>query len=403
MSKISVSGTSVLLLLVLVFQSSVLPDTLGLKSTGRALNAIILAAFAVLALAALFHAKIRKSSLYVVIPSGLVLVGYSINALRSVTTETLGFAGALLPWLAVISVPFMKSFDLARSWLFFFRFMLICALVSLVEYAAVFAGALTPTLIETTRGDFAKGVVTIFHVLEDGSVYDRMYGVFAEPGTFAMLLMPAIAYALVFSKRLALVVFLSCLFLTRSLGGFASLVVLLTMFVYWRTRRLSAQLLLSSSFVLTVAYFFGNFFLAAYESHNLSSTVREENVFLFYENFWHILWEYPFGIPLVGTSLTSLQGNVLYLGSNFAPYTAFVIGGVVALVGYSAVLLVSLIATVRYFAKNNPSEIMACAFISLPALQLFVFQRQTIFDLALFAFLFVSPIMMVFQKVRAAE
>jgi hypothetical protein len=392
-SKKWLSWMAILLLSQLIFQLSVLPDTLYLRLVSRVINAGTLVVLAIFAFDAIAKNRIRKASPWVVVPSALVFVGYLINVSRSLSPETLGYVSVLTPWLAVLSVPFMKSFNLERCWSLFYRFMLLTSVVSLVEYGAVFFGLLRTTPVETSYGDFEKGIFTIFFVT-NGDLYHRLYGIFPEPGSFAMLLLPAVAYALVYSKRWATGIFLGCIFLTGSLGGYASLVVLVTTYLYWRSGKMSVQLISAAGFALTVMYFFGDFFSKTYESRGMSRITRVDNVFNFYDQFWEVMVQSPFGVPLVGTSLTALHDtNAMYLGSDFGPYTAFVLGGFLALIGYSTVFLASAFMVVKYFTGKYPDKTMACVFISLPALQLFVFQRQTIFDMALFAFLFASPIM----------
>jgi hypothetical protein len=379
-----------LLILVLLFQVSILSDTLAIKVIARAANLVALVAMLGFVI---FHRKPKTVSKIVAIPIALVFIGYAANVLRNASVETIGYAGMLLPWIAALAVPFVKSHDLEASWRLFFRFMFIFASISCVEYAAVFTGMLTPTLFETDRGEFYRGFFTLFHALADGSVYDRMYGVFPEPGTFAMFLMPAIAYALVRSKILALAVFMFCLFMTGSLGGFASLVVVVTLFIHWRTRRLPGSALLVIIIIAAISHFSLDFFVGRYEAKGLSATVREDNVLQFYEDFSDTILRYPLGSPLAGRSLTAVREfDVKYVGSNFSPYTALLLGGIIAFGGYLAILAASTVATLRYFAKGDTQRTLACVFISLPPLLLFVFQRTTIVDSALFAFLFVPAI-----------
>lgn len=391
-----------LLLLVLVFQVSLLPDILGMRGTARVANAIALVTFLVASLVAALRVQHRTVSaavfLLFVVPAGLVLLGYSINILRSVDLQTMGRLGMLLPWLAALSVPFMKSYSLEKSWLVFYRFMFISSAVSCVEYWAVFSGILATTPIESVYGDFSRGIFTSYLRLADGSPHFRMHGVFPEPGTLAMWLMPAIAYALVFGKRAGLAVFTVALFLTHSLGGFASAVVLAGSFTWWRTRRPFVRVLMLVLLGAGVAYFLREYFLSAYVSKAGSASVREDNVFLFWRDLGAQIVNRPFGTPLVGRSLSDLAAvDRDYLGSDFAPYTALVIGGVSALIGYTAMITIALSASIKYLARRHADRLTACAFISLPPLLLFVVQRATVFDSPLFAFLVAVPVLAVLR------
>jgi hypothetical protein len=391
-----------LLLIVLVFQVSLLPVILNMRGTARVANAIALATFMVMALRANYRRVSAAVFFFFVLPAGLVLVGYAINVLRSVDLQTIGRLGMLLPWCAALSVPFMESYSLEASWLVFYRFMLISSAVSCVEYWAVFSGILATKPVESVYGSFSTGIFTIYVRLPDGSPYYRMLGVFPEPGTLAMWLIPAIAYALVFRKRLGLLVFPVTLYLSQSLGGFASAVVLVGSFTWWRTRRLFVRVLMLALLGAGVAYFAGEFFVSTYVSKAASATVREDNAFLFWGDLGRQIANHPLGTPLIGNSLSELGTfDRDYLGSNFAPYTALILGGVSALIGYSAMVAVALFTSMKFFARPHADRLMACAFISLPPLILFLFQRGTIFDSPLFAFLVAAPMLAVIRGEEA--
>jgi hypothetical protein len=395
-------SVSWLWLFVLVFQVSVLPDSLLPQGAGRVANAFVLLALLAMVLIAGTKKIPKKIAWFVVLPLSLVLGGYSVNILRNLSRETLGYIGMSLPWLAALSIPFMKSYSLQDSWKLFYRFTLVFAVVACVEYYAVFSGILATTPINNTRGEFEVGFFTIFLRLADGTPYDRMFGVFPEPGTLGMLHLPAIAYALVFGQWWALVPLLGCMYLSRSLGGWASLVIMAAMFVYWRVRSFAGRAVLLSLLVAGVSYFFLGYFVTTYQQKDASATVREENVLVFIRNLPDTLVRYPLGAPLAGRSLSALQEtDQKYLGSNFAPYTALILGGIPAFVGYCAIFLVALFASAKYFVQRRDSnKLLACAFLSLPAMLLFVFQRATIFDTPVFAFLFAAPVMTVMLRRR---
>lgn len=391
-----------LLLIVMVFQLSMLPDILGLRGTARAANAVALLAFLVMALRVDYRRVSAAVFLLFILPAGLVLAGYSINILRSVDLQSIGRLGMLLPWLAALSVPLMKSYSLEASWLLFYRFMLVSSAISCVEYWAVFSGVLATRPIESTYGSFVAGISTIYVALPNGRPYYRMLGVFPEPGTLAMWLMPAIAYALVFRHRVGLLIFLTALWLSQSLGGFASAVVLAGTFAWWRMRRLLVRVVIVAMLGAGVTYYVGDYFVTSYVSKARSATVREENALRFWGELGRQIVTRPLGAPLVGGSLADLGTfDRDYLGSSFAPYTALVLGGVSALLGYSAMIAVALFTSMKFFARPHADRLMACAFISLLPLIIFVFQRATIFDSPLFAFLIAAPMLAVIRRDEA--
>lgn len=403
-SRQAVSVTALTYLIVLTCQTTVLPDTLGAKTAARILNALTLLVFGLGAAWVFFQGRTRGASAVMTVSCALVALGLVINLARSVGPETLGYVGALLPWLAALSIPFFRRYDLRFAWRMYYAFMLVAAIGALCEYSAVFAGALTPTVIETERGMFLKGIVTIFHQLEDGRTYDRMYGVFAEPGTFAMLLLPAVAYALVRRRWFGIAVFLTCLALTRSLGGVASLALMGGLYVYQRIRVRWVRGLVVLVMLGAAGLAFGGF-AAAYEAKQASATVREENARLFVQLAWPMIRANPFGLPLTGSSLTGIAStDAVYLGSNFSPYTMFVQGGVLSLLGYLGVLTAVCRACLRYYSQTSAwrgdRRGLSPAFLSLPPLLLFVVQRQAIFEMALFAYLFAAPVMRVLHQTR---
>lgn len=386
-----------LMAVVLVFQFSALPDTLGIKPIGRVLNTAALVVLCVLSLRA-FAEKRMARSWFFVIPVALLFVGYAMNFLRGFSIERLGQAGALISWAAALSVPFMRSYSLEKAWAMFYRFMFLFAVVACVEYAAVFSGRLAVTPFVSQNGYYLRGICTVFNERLDGSVDGRMYGVFAEPGTFAMFLLPAIAYALVFGKRLSLLVFLVCMWWTGSFGGEASLVVVVILFIQWKTRRRLVGLLVLPFVMAGAYYLYSNYFtptLATTKSN--SAMVRQDQVELFGAQWVETLTAHPLGMDLPGGT-TNLQADRSYIGSNFTPYVALASGGVVAFAGYLALLVLSLASSLKYFARYNPNPLSACAFISLSALLLFVFQRETILESALFAFLFATPIIEILRR-----
>ncbi len=379
---------------------SVIPDTLGIKPLGRAVNGAILLTFLILAVFASKRWMTKKIFLYYAAPIALMLSGYFLNILRSASLESLGALNILIPGMAALSVPFVKSFSREKAWDIFYWFMLIFTALALLEYFAILDGLLTPSSIETNFGVFYKGIVSILYSLDDGTRGSRFYGIFWEPGTAAMFLLPALTYALVFSKRIAAFIFIFGIYMTDSLGGYFCLLMVATSFLYWKldgarcsVRRRVVAVLLMGSFGLALFHYTGVYFSERYEKKGNSAVVREDNVFQFASNFNRSLMANPFGFKLTGESLTTLNSNGNYLGSNFSPYVALVLGGVLGFVGYSLFVLSISAFSIKYFiARKNDDKIAACAFISLPALLTFIFQRATILESTLFAFLFAAPL-----------
>lgn len=386
-----------LLLIVLVFQLTVLPDTLGITAIARVFNAIALVWLFFAGVNALLGGRAGrpgKAPRVYLVSVLMVIVGISVNISRSLSPESLGAAGALLAWLATIAVPFMKGYDIERSWKLFYRFMLWGSAVSLMEYAAVFSGLLTPTAIATDRGVFLKGIFSIFFGLDDGTVHYRMYGLFAEPGTYAMYLLPAIAYAWLHGKRWPVALFLGCLYLTDSLGGIVGLLVLAATYLFWRARKRPVSLIVAFILSAAVLYSVSGSLRDQYQEKGASADVRDDNVTLFEDNFVSIVTANPFGLPLNGKSLTELHNvNADYIGSNFEIYTVFVKGGILACVGYTIFFVWIILNDGRRLLSREQDPHRTAALICLPAMLLFIFQRDTVLSSAVFGFLFAHPLL----------
>jgi hypothetical protein len=392
---------------VIVFQSSVLPDTLGVGLMARVANTLTLVLFFVCSMAVLASRLSERVFVFYCLPFLLVIVGYLANILRSANLEALPYLGLIIPWFAALCVPFTKGFDAERYWRLFHRFMLVASVIALIEYAAVFWGFLQPSILETKRGEFLQGVFTIFHKLEDDTPYNRMYGVFGEPGAFAVYLLLALAYSLVHRKILAAVLFLVCMLLTASLGGYLGLALVAVAFVQWEARRRGAvtSLFVALAAAVAAACTFGTvyeFFADSFFNKGESAATRQSNLSLFFGNFFDIAFEKPLGMKLHGDSLTALaESDRLYFGSNFSVGNALIIGGLTSLIGYVMFLLVNTLCWLRAVGRGSHSRLMQCVCISFPAMLSFIVQRTTVFDSALYSFLFAAPMLSLLQRAPA--
>ena len=361
------------------------------------INISILATLVGLLIRNVNHRTTLEVVIFYVLPIAFILLGDLLNTIRGVNFDSLGALSIFLPWLAALSIPFLASFHAEKYWNIYYRFVLIATVISLVEYLAIFSGFLTPTIIETDRGVFLKGLVSILHKLDDDTPHYRFYGIFKEPGTTSMFLLIALTYALHFAKRVASLVFIVALYLTDSLGGFFAFFLLMALYLYRQLASshlsLPVKLVLPTLLVLVVSFFSVDYFVDRYEGKETSAYVREYNVEKFASNFGSTLIKYPLGMDFFGKSTSELMSNEEYYGSNLMFYDAFVKGGVLAFLGYLMLFFSACLFSIKYFLiKQNPDRILACAFIALPPLLTFVFQRTTIFESVVFAFLFATPL-----------
>jgi hypothetical protein len=396
---------TVLFLVVLGFQVGVLGDTLDSKSIARLANLLSLSIFVVLAFIAIGRRHRTIVFLAYILPPVLVLLGVGVNLLRSGLVDNLGYLGMTIPWWAALAVPFATPNLADHYWRWFFRFMLIASVVAVLEYVAVFAGLIPLTLIETDRSEFLKGYVTIFHDLGDRTAYGRLYGIFPEPGTFAMYLLCAMAYCLIERRGTALSVFALALFLTGSMGGVVGLGMLLIGLGVAGGRRVSASRMVIVGLAIASMMVFagkplGGLMSDWYDAKGLSAEVREENVVQFLVRLPVLVVESPFGLRVSGSSLSSLRGQDSYIGSNFALATWFALGGVIALWGYVAFLATNCIAIVLLWLGPRRGTAERAAALSLPVVITFIVQRATPLDTAVYAFLFGGVIVATLKRIR---
>jgi len=394
MKRFSISVWNLAFWVVIVCQFTVLPDTLGLGVLSRIANAATLLLFLAGALFVIVRRREERVVVFYLLPATLVAIGFLINIVRAGNTEALSNLGLLLPWVAMLSVPFVRGLDWTRYWKYFHWFMVWASVIALLEYGAVIANLLSPLEIETKRGPFLKGVFTIFHSLdgEDG-IYFRLYGVFGEPGTYAMFLLPAIAYAAVTRKFFAVFLFLLCVGFTGSLGGYIGLALLVAPLMVWMLRGRHAGLTAAVALVgiAVLAYLAGTIFdtvSQVYASRGNSATTRESNVQGFLIHLLPALAAEPLGFPLEGQNFSELSGQAYYFGSNFSLATSAVTGGVLSFIGYLSFVLVNMAVWLKAFVHRRAAGVEAAVLLCLPALMSFIFQRTTILESALYAYLF---------------
>jgi hypothetical protein len=347
-----------------------------------------------------------------VFPSFLIIIGFLLNIFRSVDFESFGYFGSLIPWFAFLSVPFLIRDSGLDMWRYYYYFMLFATVIGLLEQGLIFYGLLIPTQIDTDLGPFSKGVLTIFHQGMVDGISDRLYSIFAEPGTYAMFLLPAIVYALVVRKYSALFLFGVALYLTASLGGYIGVVVIILIYLFRLLIKFKFPLATSILITIVVAFITSLFLLEPLSemySHKREGSIiafelsgwrtREDIVIESARRMTELIMEYPIGYELAGggKSLSAIE-DPNYLGSNFAFYSALVFGGGLSLLGYVIVTMVTFYCTLASLVKRNLDIVQTCAFVSFPALLLFCFQREVVMDTPVFAFLFGPSLLRFIRK-----
>jgi hypothetical protein len=330
------------------------------------------------------------------IPGMLVFGGMFFNiALNNLGNFNLiSVFGITVPWIVYLIIPyFLERGEINTKvlWKLYFYFMLIFNLLGILGYYFVFIGTSNLKLIKTPEGEFLANFVSIYFQQTDGDIHFRYYSCFSEPGTLAMFLLPAIAYAFFYKKYLSLSVLLIAFYFTFSLGGIISLLLMIAIFFFIIFNR-SKKYFFVSIFVLLLTGFllvlnFKGYIKEEYDEKENSAKVREESFANTLINLPVIFLTNPLGLKLGETS-DDMEKNKMYSGTNFLPGFYLQYGGVLAFFGYLGVLAVSFNVSIRALARSDLTLDEKVVFSSILVLLPFIFQRSTIWESALFALLF---------------
>ncbi|WP_290824101.1 hypothetical protein [Flavobacterium sp.] len=383
--------------IIVLFQLTTLKISLELNFLSRVVNSLFIIFLFLFLFYAIYQTKLNKYLLYFYIfPGVLILIGFLINIVKSslVSLDSLGYLSQTIPWIVFLIIPYFYQknvFKVIDYWEIFSKFIFYTTIFSLIEYLLALNSYISLKAVETANGDFLTGKIAIFHKLSDGTPHFRFYSCFMEPGTFAMFLLPVICHAFYKKKYLRLFIFLTAFYFTFSLGGIFSLIIMAILILF--------KLKGVKKYLIVVALLFGAIFYlsfinesikGAYDDKGNSAVEREESYSKTADNITKLFFNYPFGIPLnIDTSAN--QKNEFYLGTNFIPGIYLQFGGYIAFIGYIFVLMFSTILSLfLYLFKKHIYNEDFIVIISLLTLFPFIFQRLTIMESSIFAFLF-SP------------
>ena len=395
--------------LVIVFQLTALKFMWDMTSVARCVNAVLFIVLLYLLFAKSLTGKYSTGIWVQYMLPGLlltfgILLNIVLNIHQSHSLRVLAYLGFIFPWLCYLIIPYwMKrcEYPLERIWRFFYLFMLWGTTLSLIDYFLSFHGMNYLREINTSGGPFISGPFAIYWPLKDGSLYDRMQGIFLEPGTLAMWLLPAVAYAFFHKKYYSIILFIVALYLIRSLGGWISFIVLIFFMQFFvKVRHKWIYIFLIFCIMFSVILALGSIQLLEknYYLKDKSRSVRVENIIQGVELLPNMLINRPLGLKLESTTKKMEADNKYYVGSNFMPVYSFVIGGILAFIGYLYILYYSLYSTMRALYKKHLSQIDKVVYSSLIPLFLFIIQRSSLWDSALFAFLFSPALIMRIDK-----
>lgn len=382
-------------LATILFQITAYKFIWGVEVLSRIVNLIVLIFFSGYGFYTLATLKFNKNIFYFyVVPGLFVYIGMFFNTANSAigNSNVLNQFGLLLPWAIYLAVPaLLKSgkLNVYSLWRYFYYFILATILTGILEYFLIFSDFIKPRPIVTSGGQFLAGSFSMLYAIETGELHYRFYASFMEPGTLAMFLLPAMAYAFLHRKYISLSIFVTGLILSDSLGGFIGAAMLVPILAYYggsNKSRVASLIAAFASMFLMVALFYGNF-SESYENKQNSRIVREENLSGTFTNLQASILNYPMGFPL--TESTELaQQNILYSGSNFSPGNAFMQGGIFAFLGYITVLIASLWYALTMAFRKGLSIDEQVTVVSIFCLMPFIFQRTVVWDSSIFALLF---------------
>jgi hypothetical protein len=380
--------------MTVIFQITAYKFIWGIEWVSRLLNIATIVTFSGYAFNALGKFKFNANVVnFYIIPGILVYIGFFINiSINSISNlNVINQYGLVIPWAVYLAIPALVKFgnlEISSLWRYFNYFMLVTTSISIVEYYLSFSGFIALHPIVTDGGSFLAGYFSMLYATETGELHYRFYASFMEPGTLAMFLLPAMAYAFLHRNYISLIVYFIAMVMSDSLGGFIGLAMLIPLLIYFRFKkmRLFSVALSCFSIILMITFFAADFF-GQYEEKGVSREDREVNTLYVVKNLPSLMLDYPLGLPLA-ESTEQLQKNTHYSGSNFTPGNAFNLGGILSFLGYLTILFVSLCYAVFSLFRKGLSLDEQGAVVSIFCLIPFIFQRAVVWDTSVFALLF---------------
>ena len=393
--------------ITILFQLTTLKYIWDIEGLSRFFNLAALLIVSVYAAYSVISHQFNKNIWqFYILPGSLVFIGMLLNiTLNSINNYNLiSYFGLTIPWAVYLAMPFLlkKNAHAGETlWHYFYYFMLVTVFLGLLDYFLTFSGLSSLRIIATPYGEFLAGRFSILHLLGDGSAHNRFHACFAEPGTLAMFLLPVIVYAYYKKRYIGLAIFMVGFYLSYSLGGMISFALIIPLVLFISTNKRRIPLVIPAFIVIIVSAvivitFMGDF-TVAYDEKDSSRTDRTDNFWGVINNLPTMLVNNPIGVKLAEDTASNIK-NENYYGSNFTPGNALQMGGIMAFLGYLVVLLVSLVvALLSIIRKSIPLE-EKIVFCSLIVLFPFIFQRTTVWDSAIFAFLFAPSIIRFLQS-----
>lgn len=339
----------------------------------------------------------------VLLPSLLIVLGLSINILTNIfdSNEAIYFFSMTIPWLFLIAyfkLPGNQK-HIYSLWDFSFLFFTLFTLLGLIEYLLFYNLHLIsfrPLVFK--QGPVLSGLFSILHQLEDGRPHDRFYSIFSEPGTYAMWIFPFILYGIYKRKFISVIILTAGFLLSRSLGGYVALILAAALLIVRNLTIKTSRLVKAFSLIIVLISFMLLIPVTSkvYEIYDTRTGSKESRLSNLTQTFTKLpinVIENPRGIKLhIDTNRQEkVQG---YISSNSMFSVYYQVGGILSLLGYLLFISVNfLIAANNFFKKEHPLGILGTvSSLTILILPLYLLQRTTFLESALFSMLFITPL-----------
>jgi hypothetical protein len=396
MNKISI-GTliNVFLILYVVFMMTTLKFTLGLSSISIIFNAFVF----LLAMLIIFHGLANLK--IELLPSMLLILAFVLisSCLLNlfINWEPFGLFQVviyLLPWLALMIV--LVHGDVAcrnykSYWFWGNKFFVLLCFVGLCEYFAIYTLGYRPPImvLDTGMGEYYVGYSTMLQKKIGLDIpYFRFQGPLGESGDLAMWASVFIVYNLLRHKYAYAAVLAVAIFGAFSPSVFISLMVGFLVYTWTRSALIMPIMLIGSG--LVVAIFMSDIILlynnvTEMKAGSLGS--RLEGNLDFINKLPFLINTYPFGIPFFESSGERIASGVGF-STSYGAIWSYMIGGLMAFIIYIVFNLYFLFLSAYKIFFSKASLIENELYLYYLMLFTYIVQRGTLFDFAIFPFLF---------------
>lgn len=390
----------ILFLFSFLFQITTLKFIWGIENISRICNSIILIVLLFYSFSSLTKRYPKLIWTRYLLPGILTFSGMFINIIINSLSnfKLLAQLGSLIPWLIFLLIPYFEKnnkINVILLWKYAYYIMVIFVALGLFDYYNLLILQNSGNFLITPYGSFIGGYFSMLHMLVEGLPHFRFYGVFNEAGSLAMMLLPFLAYSFLTKRYIGMIILLIGFFFTFSLGGYISLLLLTFLIFIYKSKKVNILFMIFGLLILGLLTYntFFNEFIQMYEAKGESAQIREDNFLNSLLRFPEIMIKNPFGMPLNETT-SQMQQNKLYVGSNFMPLNYLQTGGVFSFIGYILILFWSIKASLKIFLSKRDYKIeYVVVAISILTILPFLFQRTTIWESPVFAFLY-APIIL---------